>query len=93
MDIIQSVDEGDVACLMLLDLSATFDTVNHSILLRRLHTSFGFRGPVLEWLRSYLWGRVQTVRRGRIDVTCQPQKSSSAEYRSIWTDLVRFPYR
>ena len=63
-DIFQAVDEVDVVGLVLLDLSAAFDTVNHSILLHRLHMSFGFRGPVLQLFRSYLCGRVQTVRRG-----------------------------
>ena len=36
-DILQAVDEGDVAGLVLLDLSTSFDTVNHSTLLQRLH--------------------------------------------------------
>jgi hypothetical protein len=62
-DILQVVVDGDVAALVLLDLSAAFDTVDHEILLRRLQLSYRFDGPVLRWFRSYLTGRTQSVRR------------------------------
>ena len=42
-------------------LCAAFDTVNHSILLRRLEISFGIRGAALKWFSSYLTGRSQQV--------------------------------
>ena len=50
--------------LVLLDLSAAFDMVDHAILVRRLELSFGITGPALEWFRSYLTGRSQHVRLG-----------------------------
>jgi len=53
-------------CLVLLDLSAAFDTVKDDILLRRLQTSFGTDGVALDWFRSYLVGRTQYVRRGPV---------------------------
>lgn len=67
-NILQAVDRGDVAALTLLDLSAAFDTVDHDILVQRLHTTFGFDDVVLRWFRSYLSGRSQYVRR---DTACQ----------------------
>jgi len=46
-DIFDGMDTGKVTLLGLLDLSAAFDTVDHSILLQRLHVSFGVDGVVL----------------------------------------------
>ena len=63
-DILLSVDSGDVAALILLDLSAAFDTVDHDILLQRLQTTFGINDVAYRWIRSYLTGRTQCVRHG-----------------------------
>ena len=60
-DIINAVDNNNVALLILLDLSAAFDTIDHTILLRRLQNSFGVEGQALEWFHSYLVGRTQRV--------------------------------
>ena len=48
--------------LLQLDLSAAFDTINTSTLLRRLRHTFGVSGPALNWVISYLVGRKQSVR-------------------------------
>jgi len=48
-DIFEALDRGDWAALTLLDLSAAFDTVDHTTLIRRLHISYGFNDVVLGW--------------------------------------------
>ena len=58
----RALDNGDIALLTLLDLSAAFDTVDHAILLKCLEISFGLNGHALSWFESYFTGRKQCVR-------------------------------
>ena len=60
-DILMNLDSQRVTLLVLLDLSAAFDTVDHGVLLNRLNTSFGVRGSALQWFTSYLLNRSQRV--------------------------------
>ena len=60
-DILRALDDKSEVILVLLDLSAAFDTIDHEILVARLRTQFGFTGKVLEWFTSYLQDRCQRV--------------------------------
>ena len=63
-DILRAADTRQVTLLGLLDLSATFDCVDHAILLHRLNLGVGFRGIVHDWIRSFLTDRTQQVAYG-----------------------------
>lgn len=47
------VDQGCTAAILLLDLSAAFDTVDHGTVIRRLKEA-GITGTALKWLTSFL---------------------------------------
>ena len=61
-DILRAIDNNCCVILLLLDLSATFDTVDHCILLDRLSERFGITGNALERFRSYLSNGHQVVK-------------------------------
>ena len=61
-DILRAIDHPDTAVfLAMLDLSAAFDTVDHSILCKRLERSMDISGNALSWFRSYLDNRTMRV--------------------------------
>src|SRR6218665_1808283 len=60
-DLTEAIDAGAHALLGLLDLSAAFDTVDHDFLAERLSKTYGTRSTALDWLRSHLCDRRQTI--------------------------------
>ena len=57
---VQSVEEGEMAGVMMVDLSAAFDMVDHGILLEKLKL-MGLENNAVKWMESYLTGRSQCV--------------------------------
>ncbi len=60
-DLLSSSDRGCISLLVLLDLSAVFDTIDHKILLNRLENFVGISESALAWFKSYLSDRHQFV--------------------------------
>ena len=60
-DILKAIDNKEILCLVLLDLSAAFNVIDHHQLLARMESRFGLSGTVLNWIKSYITGRSQKV--------------------------------
>ena len=63
-DILVAMDCKSGVVVLLIDLSAAFDTVDHQVLLKILHDDIGVRGIALKWFHSFLTGRSQRVQVG-----------------------------
>ena len=63
-DLLVASDEKSATVVMMLDLSASFDTVDHNLLLNILMKEIGLRGTVLKWFTSFLKDRAQRIRLG-----------------------------
>ena len=56
-DVLCALDDGKCVMLVLLDLSAAFDTVHHGFLLSPLSQCIGVQGSAYTWVESYLSSR------------------------------------
>ena len=60
-DILCEIDNQKCVVLLLLDMSAAFDTFDHELLLERMAKRYGVKGNALKWFRSYLQDRKHFV--------------------------------
>lgn len=74
IDLLMAVDSGLGVVLIMLDLSAAFDTVDHSILLKHLECDVGIKGTALKWFHSYLHDRTFFVNFANTSSSVAPLK-------------------
>ena len=80
------MDAGKVTALTVLDLSATFDIIDHDNLLRRLDGWFGVTWEAFDWFESYLIGRCQRIMLGDWDCPqrlISPLESLKSQFRVL----------
>lgn len=67
----RQLKRGGLALLILLDLTAAFNVVDHDLLIHCL-ANVGVCGVALQWLYSFLWGQGQRVALGGQEPTSFP---------------------
>ena len=60
-DLLCTINDHKYVLLVLLDLRAAFDTIDHDVLMLHLQKLFGQKGDALKWLRSYFSNRRQCI--------------------------------
>ena len=73
-DVYTTADGQRSTCLVALDLSAAFDTLDHATIIDRLRHTFGIESSAIDWLTAYLTNRSQFVKFG--DVLSPPTHCS-----------------
>ena len=69
--LLHSLNNKQIAVLLLIDYSKAFDVIEHPILLKKLE-HYGIKGKALEWFESYLSGRHQFVSVNDVDSSLKP---------------------
>ena len=60
-EVLVGFEKGSATIVILLDLSAAFDTVNLTKLMQILENQINIKGTALNWFKSFLFGRTQKV--------------------------------
>ena len=64
-DLLWAIENMNCTALVGIDLSVTFDTVDHNIFIDAMNINFGVNGTALKWLESYLRPRWFKVNIGK----------------------------
>ena len=88
-DILLELDRGKQTAMVMIDISAAFDTIDHAILLDRLSYRYGMTGSVLRWMESYLRDRSESFLLST--GSSEPQLLKSAFLKARFWDLYFSP--
>ena len=69
-EVINNINNKMFTVGVFVDLKKAFDTLNHDILIRKME-KYGFRGVVLNWIKSYIKNREQFVQIGDCKSSCR----------------------
>ena len=69
LDMLEAADAGCAMVLVVLDLSAALDTIDHAVLLSKFSNTFGVTGTALNLMKSYLTTRFSFVKIGSISLS------------------------
>ncbi len=61
----EAMERKELTAVVLLDLSKTFDSIDHSLLFKKLH-AMGVSGKAVDWFKNYLPNISQSIRIGHI---------------------------
>ena len=68
-DIIKEIQADNIVIVVLLDLSAAFDTIDHTVLLEKLINDYNITDDAHKWFKSYLDGRSFSVKVNKVSST------------------------
>jgi hypothetical protein len=54
-DLLKNMDNGELNCVVFLHVRKAFDSINHEILLDKMHNFFGIKGTQLKWFESCIF--------------------------------------
>ena len=74
-DILWNMERQRVTALTALDLSATFDTMDHGVLIELLHKTFGVSNNALSWFKAYL-----SPRMAEVHVNCSSSEAQKLDF-------------
>ena len=86
-----NMDKKRFTCGVFIDFKKAFDTVNHIILLDKLH-HYGIRGIVHEWFSSYLANRTQTTHIDNDHISSKKSSPTGVPQGSVLGPLLFFIY-